>query len=70
MPRFETAVCSPQKCTRPCGRAITGSRPLLLIVDDNVDVLRYIEGIVKSEYDYIGAENGREALRLLEQHVP
>ena len=51
-------------------RGITGSRPLLLIVDDNSDVLRYIAGIVRSEYDYIGAENGREALRLLEQHVP
>jgi DNA-binding NtrC family response regulator/signal transduction histidine kinase len=51
-------------------RGITGSRPLLLIVDDNRDVLRYIAGIVRNEYDYVCAENGREALRLLEQHVP
>ena len=51
-------------------RSISGSRPLLLIVDDNRDVLRYIAGIVQSEYDYVAAENGREALRLLDQHVP
>ena len=51
-------------------RSISGSRPLLLIVDDNRDVLRYIAGIVRSEYDYVAAENGREALRLLEQHAP
>lgn len=50
--------------------SITGGRPLLLIVDDNPDVLRYIAGIVRTQYDYISAENGREALRLLEQYAP
>jgi len=50
--------------------SITGDRPLLMIVDDNPDVLRYIAGIVHTQYDYISAENGREALRLLEQYAP
>ncbi|MBM4310484.1 MAG: response regulator, partial [Deltaproteobacteria bacterium] len=50
--------------------SITRNRPLLLIVDDNPDVLRYIAGIVRTQYDYISAENGREALRLLEQYAP
>ncbi len=64
----ETAALASEESVLLC--SITGSRPLLLIVDDNRDVLRYIAGIVRSEYDYVAAENGREALRLLEQHVP
>jgi two-component system, NtrC family, response regulator AtoC len=51
-------------------QSMSGTRPLLLIVDDNVDVLRYIAGIIRKDYDYICAENGREALKLLEQHKP
>ena len=50
-------------------RSISGSGRCL-IVDDSRDVLRYIAGIVRSEYDYVTAENGREALRLLDQHAP
>ncbi len=50
--------------------SITGTRPLLLVVDDNPDMLRFIAGIVRAQYDYVCAENGREALRLLEQYEP
>jgi len=55
---------------QPVPSGITGERPLLLVVDDNPDVVRYIAGIVRREYDYVSAQNGREALRLLEQYTP
>ncbi|MBM4311568.1 MAG: response regulator, partial [Deltaproteobacteria bacterium] len=55
---------------RAPAHTVTGTRPLLLIVDDNQDVAGYIAGIVRNEYDCVCAENGREALRLLEQYSP
>ncbi len=49
---------------------VTGKRPLLLIVDDNLDVINYVSNIVKKEYDFITARNGEEGLNKLKQHTP
>ncbi|GAB3015003.1 two-component regulator propeller domain-containing protein [Spirosoma pulveris] len=42
----------------------------LLLVDDNVDVLNYLELTFQSQYTIRKAANGQEALRLIQQHEP
>ncbi len=49
---------------------ITGTKPLILIIDDNQDVCRYVAGIIRNDYDYVFAGNGREALRTMDKHEP
>ena len=48
----------------------SGTKPLILIVDDNPDVRQYISGIITRDYDFITARNGNEALQRLETYVP
>ncbi len=50
--------------------SISGEKPLVLVVDDNFDVRRYVAGILAKEFDYCCAGNGREALHTLKTHVP
>ncbi len=49
---------------------IKGSKPLVLIVDDNPDVRQYIAGILECDYNYITAYNGKRALEKLKKHRP
>lgn len=49
---------------------ITGEKPLILIVDDNPDVRRYVAGIISNSYDYFCAGNGSEALTVMEKRLP
>ncbi|ADB40303.1 histidine kinase [Spirosoma linguale DSM 74] len=42
----------------------------LLLVDDNVEVLNYLEQTFQAQYTIRKAENGQEALRLIQQHEP
>ncbi|GAB2542607.1 two-component regulator propeller domain-containing protein [Spirosoma aerophilum] len=42
----------------------------LLLVDDNIDVLNYLELTFQSQYSIRKAGNGQEALRLIQQHEP
>jgi YesN/AraC family two-component response regulator len=44
--------------------------PLLLIVEDSTDVSQYLAAILKSEYQIIRAENGREGLEKTLETVP
>jgi len=50
--------------------SLSGKKPLILIVDDNPDMRQYISGVVKKEYDFITAGNGKEGLKRLEKHTP
>ncbi len=50
--------------------SITGTKPLILIVDDNADVRRFIAGIIKEEYDFVAAAHGRAGLQKVEKHRP
>ena len=43
----------------------TGERPLILFVDDNPDVRRYVTGILREHYDVITAEDGLAGLKRL-----
>jgi PAS domain S-box-containing protein len=49
---------------------VSGTKPLIFIVDDNPDVRQYISGIIIKDYDFITASTGKEALQKLETHVP
>ena len=46
------------------------SRANLLLVDDNLDVLSYLELTFQDQYTIRKAANGLEALRLIQQHEP
>ncbi|MCP4715675.1 MAG: response regulator, partial [Deltaproteobacteria bacterium] len=50
--------------------SLSGEKPLVLIVDDNPDVRRYVAGALQDGYDFVTAVNGREALVKIEQRVP
>ena len=43
--------------------------PLILLVDDNEDLLDFEERILQDKYTVLKAENGQDALRLLEQEA-
>jgi DNA-binding NtrC family response regulator/nitrogen-specific signal transduction histidine kinase len=48
----------------------TGERQLILFIDDNLDVRKYVTGILKKDYDVITAENGLKGLLKLKRYVP
>ncbi len=50
--------------------SISGTKPLILIVDDNADVRRYVAGIVEQEYDFTTAASGTQGLKILQKHTP
>lgn len=54
---------------RALEREETG-KPVLLIVDDNVEVLEFLELLFRDEYQIQKAENGAEALVLLRKQEP
>lgn len=44
-------------------------KPLILIVDDNEDIVNFLEMELKEEYDIVKAADGREALNILEKEA-
>ncbi len=48
----------------------TGERPLILFIDDNLDVRRYVTGILGKEYEVITAEDGLKGLEKLKEYIP
>jgi DNA-binding response OmpR family regulator len=44
-------------------------KPLILIVDDNEEILEFLEHELNEKYTVIKALNGREALELLKEHA-
>ncbi len=44
--------------------------PLLLIVEDNREVRKYIQQIFKDEYQIVTAENGKEGLEMAKKELP
>ncbi len=51
-------------------KSITGTKPLILIIDDNPDVRNYISAMLKKDYDYLTARNGLEGLKQLSEYMP
>lgn len=44
--------------------------PIVLVVEDNKDVNRYIRTLLNKEYNVITASNGQEGLEMAEKHIP
>lgn len=47
-----------------------GSKPLLLLVEDNDDFRFYLKDNLKQQYAILEAANGKEGLKLAQQHIP
>ena len=43
--------------------------PLILLVDDNEEILEFLERILKNKYDILKAENGNGALKILDKEA-
>jgi two-component system, cell cycle response regulator len=43
--------------------------PLILLVDDNEEILEFLERILKNKYEILKAENGKDALQILDKEV-
>jgi DNA-binding response OmpR family regulator/anti-sigma regulatory factor (Ser/Thr protein kinase) len=48
----------------------TNDKPLLLIVEDNIDVRKYVISHLEEEYRLLEAANGEEGLRKALEHIP
>lgn len=46
------------------------NKELILLVDDNPDILNYMEGLLESHYDLIFANNGEEGLEKALRYIP
>ncbi|MDT0689989.1 two-component regulator propeller domain-containing protein [Salegentibacter sp. F188] len=46
------------------------NRPLILIIDDNPEILVFLNGIFKEDYDIVHATNGDEGIRKASKYVP
>ncbi len=42
----------------------------VLVVDDEEDMLRLVENLLRGEFEVLTAESGEEALRLIEDEMP
>jgi two-component system, cell cycle response regulator len=43
--------------------------PLILLVDDNEEILEFLERILKNKYEILKAENGKDALQILDKEA-
>ena len=46
------------------------SKPMILVVEDNLDLIDFLKSILESKYQVVTAGNGREALEKLENITP
>ncbi len=51
-------------------KEVQHTKPTVLVVEDNRDVITYIKAVLESQYQVIVARNGNEGLRLAERHLP
>ncbi len=49
---------------------LNNGKPIVLVVEDNKDVLRYIVSLLEDKYCVITAENGQEGFEMAEEHIP
>ena len=69
----ENAVVIPSKLASPTIENSMVSEtelPILLIVDDNVEIRSVLKDIFKNEYQILEAQDGEEALRLAQKEIP
>jgi CheY-like chemotaxis protein len=49
---------------------INGTRPLLLIIEDNPELIAHLVRLLKEEYRVLTAHNGIEGVELAREHIP
>ncbi len=52
------------------GRRSSAELPLLLIIEDNADVLRYLQSCLKDDYDLIFAKDGKDGIEQAFDAIP
>ena len=62
---YEAAESSTATGTEPAP-----SRPLLLVIEDNGDVMYYLEGILAEQYDLIMARDGESGIAMALEQIP
>ncbi|RAJ10384.1 tetratricopeptide repeat protein [Arenibacter echinorum] len=50
--------------------AVDRSKPLLLLVEDNIDVMNYLKDIFQWEYQILQAQDGQQGIEMALEHVP
>ena len=46
------------------------NRALVMVIDDNPDILNFLDEILKSEYDLVFANNGEEGIKKAQKFIP
>ncbi|MCR8666187.1 response regulator [Aestuariibaculum sp. M13] len=49
---------------------VTENKELVLLIDDNPDILKYLDGLLEGKYDLIYANNGEEGLEKAKRYIP
>ena len=71
LPSIEAeAPAPPKRVELPVGSVAESESPMLLIVEDNIDVADYIGSLLKDRYRLIFAGNGSEGLEKAEEYMP
>ena len=61
----------PESTTKAAsGKTASGGRPRLLVIEDNPDVVRYLQLFLEGYYDLITASDGEEGIKLALERVP
>tara|TARA_R110000868_G_scaffold320796_4_gene581762 strand:- start:10542 stop:13502 length:2961 start_codon:yes stop_codon:yes gene_type:complete len=50
--------------------AVDRSKPLLLLVEDNIDLMNYLKDIFQWEYQILQAQDGQQGIEMALEHVP
>ncbi|MFD2033888.1 two-component regulator propeller domain-containing protein [Belliella marina] len=45
-------------------------RPIILLIDDNTDILNYLDSLLRKKYDLIHAQDGEDGIQKALKHVP
>lgn len=48
----------------------SNDKPIVLIVDDNKDIQKLVETLLRADYNILTASNGKEGVRMAVRHVP
>ncbi len=67
---FEQDVVSELQPVEREASGLDSERPLILIVDDNPDILIFLQDLLSAKYNIITATDGNTGLRLAKRYVP
>lgn len=68
--QFLLGLSKPETQDRQTESPLNGKTPTILIIEDNLDMLSFLDGILSRRYHIIKALNGMEGLQLATKHNP